>query len=137
MLEEIRVLPISPPDHFIGNVYRLPAIGGISESHQAFFDHTQWDIESIAFTAYGDGFDFAVGYVADWEIPPLLWTILSPPFSPQRIWCRHQWYRCQNNYSKHPFQDKEANSTPLLKTTTGMQHPSELAVVVSFRDDAM
>ena len=30
--------------------------------------------------------------------------------------------------------DKEANSTPLLKTTTAVQNPSELAVFVSFRD---
>jgi len=30
--------------------------------------------------------------------------------------------------------DKEANSTPLLKTATGVQNPSELAAVVSFRD---
>jgi len=31
--------------------------------------------------------------------------------------------------------DKEANSTPLLRTTTGTQNPSELEAVVSFRDD--
>ena len=29
----------------------------------------------------------------------------------------------------------EANSTPLLRTTTEVQNPSELAAVVSFRDD--
>ena len=32
---------------------------------------------------------------------------------------------------------KEANSTPLLRTTTGVQNPSELAAVVSFRDDGI
>jgi hypothetical protein len=31
--------------------------------------------------------------------------------------------------------DKEANFTPQLKTTTGVQNPSELAAVVSFRND--
>ena len=31
----------------------------------------------------------------------------------------------------------EANSTPLLRTTTGTQNPSELAAVVSFRDDGI
>ena len=29
----------------------------------------------------------------------------------------------------------EANSTPLLRTTTEVQNPSQLAAVVSFRDD--
>ena len=40
--------------------------------------------------------------------------------------------------SWHPSMDcldTEANSTPLLRTTTGVQNPSELAAVVSFRDD--
>ena len=31
--------------------------------------------------------------------------------------------------------DKEANSTPPLRTTTEVQNPSKLAAVVSFRDD--
>jgi hypothetical protein len=31
--------------------------------------------------------------------------------------------------------DKKANSTPLLRTTTGIQNPSELVAVVSSCDD--
>jgi hypothetical protein len=31
--------------------------------------------------------------------------------------------------------DNEANSTPLLRTTTGTQNPSELAAVVSYCDN--
>ncbi len=31
--------------------------------------------------------------------------------------------------------DKEANSTPLLKITTGVQYPSEWIEVISFYDD--
>jgi hypothetical protein len=34
-------------------------------------------------------------------------------------------------------QNKEANSTPLLRTATAVQNPSELAAVVSFRDDGI
>jgi len=33
------------------------------------------------------------------------------------------------------FRNMEANSTPLLRTTTEVQNPSEPAAVVSFRDD--
>jgi len=33
--------------------------------------------------------------------------------------------------------DKETNSPPLLRTATAPQNPSELAAVVSFRDDGI
>ena len=65
--------------------------------------------------------------------------VLCHPSIHQRICPHWQRYRCQNNQSnfyEYPnylldYPDKEANSTPLLRTTTGVQNPSELAAVVS------
>ena len=70
-------------------------------------------------------------------IPACLVRVFCCPSIHRRTWSP---YMCRFQYNLYKWSccnclDKKANSTPLLNPTTGVQNPSELAAVVSFRDD--